>query len=146
MGKKPFKNRTLGGRLIIRDFVTASVMAEFTCFFYDSWFLLCVLLHEIERGENSLQSLSLLSSSSLCPSLSSKARIIAHKIYVVLVRDTFAICKSNQTYIGLRISARTCQRKISAQLTRRNTRDISSSLGNRYEKSVELSFRNYFEN
>jgi len=100
MEKEPFKNRTLAGRLV-RDSVTASVMPGFTCFIYA--ILTCMPLREIKRGILSISEPPALVPYAclLRPSLSSKARIITRKVRVVLVRDTSAICKSNQTYVGL---------------------------------------------
>jgi len=100
MEKKPFKNRTLAGRLV-RDSVTASVMPGFTCFICAN--LTCMPLREIKRGILSItKSPALVPYARLLrPSPSNEARIIARKVRVVLVRDTSAICKSNQTYVGL---------------------------------------------
>lgn len=99
MEKEPFKNRTLGGRFV-RDSVTASVMPGFTCFICA--ILICVPLHEIERGILSIsEPPALVPYARLRPSLSSGVRVIAREVRVVLVRDTSAICKSNQTYVGL---------------------------------------------
>jgi len=100
MEKEPFKNRILASRLV-RDSVTASVMPGFTCFICA--ILTCVPLREIKRGILSIfEPLALVPYARLLrPSLSSEARIIAREVHVVLVRDTSAICKSNQTYVGL---------------------------------------------
>lgn len=100
MEKEPFKNRTLGGQPV-RDSVTASVMSGFTCFICA--ILTCMLLREIEREILSIPEPPALVPYArlLCPSLSNGARVIAREVRVVLVRDTSAICKSNQTYVGL---------------------------------------------
>lgn len=98
MEKEPFKNRTLGGRLV-RDSVTTSVMSGFTCFMCT--ILTCMLLREIERGILSIsEPPALVPYARLRSSLSSRVRVIAREVRVVLVRDTSAICKSNQTYVG----------------------------------------------
>lgn len=98
MEKEPFKNRTLGGRLV-RDSVTASVMPGFTCFICA--ILTCVPLREIERAILSISEPPALVLYARLPRPSLSSGVIARKVRVVLVRDTSAICKSNQTYVGL---------------------------------------------
>lgn len=83
------------------------------------------------------------------PSLSSRTRVIARELRIVLVRDTSAICKYNQTYIGAYtcISARTCQRrKVPEPLAyEETTRDISSSLRKPSREGAMALLRNYFK-
>lgn len=114
MEKEPFKNRTLGGRLV-RDSVTASVMPGFTCFMRAE-VLTCMPLRETEQRIIILSTSSRHPGASLCgvplllsSSFERSASNCPRGLRVVLVRDTSAICKSNQTHVGLRISARTCQ-------------------------------------
>jgi len=52
MEKEPFKNRTLGGRLV-RDSVTTSVMLRFTCFIYARSLRVCPYMKSSEEFSQS---------------------------------------------------------------------------------------------
>lgn len=90
---------------------------------HDSY--VCALTWNRARNPLNLQASCPGSLSALRPSLSSGARVIAREVRVVFVRDTSAICKSNQTYVGLSTYLRTCQRwSLCAAGTRKNSRYI----------------------